>query len=180
MNSFKGTVLYIGGFELPDKNAAAHRVMSNALLLKAMGYKVIFVGVDREHNSNCNIINSKKIIDGFECYSIPYPQNFYQFIKYYLNYKNYINIIKNEKDLNYIIMYNLQSIPMRKIIHYGRSHSIKLIADVTEWYSAFGKSAGFISGYLFLMYGCLVIFPPPAVPLLNSTFSSSNKASIFS
>ena len=26
----KGTVLYVGGFELPDKNAAAHRVVNNA------------------------------------------------------------------------------------------------------------------------------------------------------
>ena len=25
----KGTVIYVGNFELPDKNAAAHRVMNN-------------------------------------------------------------------------------------------------------------------------------------------------------
>ena len=29
----KGTILYIGGFELPDKNAAAHRVLSNGKIL---------------------------------------------------------------------------------------------------------------------------------------------------
>lgn len=25
-----GTIVYIGGFEMPDKNAAAHRVLNNA------------------------------------------------------------------------------------------------------------------------------------------------------
>ena len=33
----KGRVLYAGGFELPDRNAAAHRVLNNAKILKALG-----------------------------------------------------------------------------------------------------------------------------------------------
>ena len=44
----KGSVLYVGGFELPDKNAAAHRVINNAKILRELGYRVIFCGVDRE------------------------------------------------------------------------------------------------------------------------------------
>lgn len=38
----KGTILYVGGFELPDKNAAAHRVLSNAKIFRELGYNVFF------------------------------------------------------------------------------------------------------------------------------------------
>ena len=41
-------VLYIGGFELPDKNAAAHRVISNAFLLRELGYEVSFIGISED------------------------------------------------------------------------------------------------------------------------------------
>ena len=36
-------ILYIGGFELPDKNAAAQRVVGNSYILKNLGYEIIFL-----------------------------------------------------------------------------------------------------------------------------------------
>ena len=38
----KGSIIYIGGFELPDKNAAAHRVLNNAKIIRELGYEVFF------------------------------------------------------------------------------------------------------------------------------------------
>lgn len=35
-------VLYIGGFELPDKNAAAQRVLSIGKAYRLLGYDVLF------------------------------------------------------------------------------------------------------------------------------------------
>mgnify|MGYP004602292779 FL=1 len=35
----KKTLVYIGGFELPDKNAAAHRVVSNAEIFRELWRK---------------------------------------------------------------------------------------------------------------------------------------------
>ena len=43
-----GTILYVGGFELPDWNAAAHRVVANAMIFRAIGYRVLLLGVTRE------------------------------------------------------------------------------------------------------------------------------------
>ena len=37
----KETVLYIGGFQLPEKNAAALRVVANAKILRELGYRVV-------------------------------------------------------------------------------------------------------------------------------------------
>ena len=44
----KEYILYIGGFELPDKNAAAHRVLSNAKALRDSGKNVILVGINKD------------------------------------------------------------------------------------------------------------------------------------
>ena len=41
------TIIYIGGFELPDKNAAAQRIIGNSYALKELGYEVIFLGVSK-------------------------------------------------------------------------------------------------------------------------------------
>ena len=37
------TILYVGGFALPDENAAAQRVVANAKLFSEMGYNVAFI-----------------------------------------------------------------------------------------------------------------------------------------
>ena len=43
----KKAILYIGGFELPDKNAAAQRVVANGKLFTELGYSVYYIGVLR-------------------------------------------------------------------------------------------------------------------------------------
>ena len=40
------TIIYIGSFEMPDKNAAAHRVLNNARNLRELGFNVVFVGLN--------------------------------------------------------------------------------------------------------------------------------------
>ena len=45
------TILYVGGFELPDLNAAAQRVLANALILRDLGYRVGLVGVTRRQGA---------------------------------------------------------------------------------------------------------------------------------
>ena len=48
--NLRKTILYIGGFELPDKNAAAHRVVANGKALRELGYSVVFFDSNRECN----------------------------------------------------------------------------------------------------------------------------------
>ena len=38
----KELIIYIGGFELPDKNAAAQRVIGNSKALRDLGYETVF------------------------------------------------------------------------------------------------------------------------------------------
>lgn len=62
-------ILYIGGFELPDKNAAAQRVISNAKLLREMECEVTFMGISKD------IRNAPDTVEGFTSIPVPYPTN---------------------------------------------------------------------------------------------------------
>lgn len=46
-NEKKGTILYFGGFELPEKNVVTHRVLNNAKLFREFGFKTVFLGVEK-------------------------------------------------------------------------------------------------------------------------------------
>ena len=134
-----GTILYIGGFELPDKNAAAHRVLSNAKIFRELGKKVVFIGVDKTLSPNFTIFETKKDVQGFESYSIPYPTGGKNWLKFLTSIEDYIAISKNIDNLEMVVMYNFQSVAMKKMMLYCKKNNIKCCADVTEWRSAKGE-----------------------------------------
>lgn len=134
-----GTILYIGGFELPDKNAAAQRVLANAKLFRAIGYNTVFVGINKEIEYKIELDLTKKVYDDFVMYSVPYPKNMWQWINYLTNPEPYIFMAQKIKDLKVIICYNFPSINLEKIRRYCKRNNIKCIADVTEWYSGLGR-----------------------------------------
>jgi len=139
----KGTIIYIGGFELPDKNAAAHRVLNNGKALRELGYNVIFIDVDKSLPFNNKIMNSSRDMQGFECWSIPYPQVNKQWIHYLCNIDYFIEVTKKYNNIEAVICYNYQSIAFMKIKKFCHKNNIKIMADCTEWYSTKGTSAVF-------------------------------------
>lgn len=124
-------VLYVGFFELPDKNAAAHRVLNNAKILKQLGYNTIFCGVNKEISSP--VISSEQIPD-FESFPIPYPSNTKQWIRQMLDINQYSYLINRFSDIKLVICYNLHAVPLAKLIRLCHRKGIKIIADCTEWY----------------------------------------------
>ncbi len=138
-----GVILYIGGFELPDKNAAAHRVLSNAKILRQLGKKVVFIGVDQSLDFEYDILKTRSEVQGFESYAVPYPKKNINWIKYLTNIKNYIEICNTMRNVEMIILYNFQAIAMHRLMNYCKRNSIKCCADITEWRSAKGESLGY-------------------------------------
>ncbi len=125
----KNKIFYIGNFVLPDKDAAAHRVINNAKALRTLGYDVVLIGVSKEENLN---VNSQKFYD-FTCYSLPYPQGKKQWIKRLLNIKPYLEIIEKEGFCNSIILYNMPSMVIHKLLNYAKKQKVKIFSDCTEW-----------------------------------------------
>lgn len=132
-------ILYIGGFELPDKNAAAHRVLSNAKIFRKLGKEVVFVGIDKSLSVSSNILNTQSMIQGFKTFSVPYPKTIRNWIKYLTDIGDYIKICKKFKNIEMIILYNFQSIAMRKLMFYCKKNKIKCCSDITEWRSTKGE-----------------------------------------
>lgn len=57
-------ILYIGGFQLPDKNAAALRVLANGKILRNLGHRVIFVNALMDGGQAQAVLVD---YEGFEC-----------------------------------------------------------------------------------------------------------------
>lgn len=123
-------ILYIGGFILPDKNAAALRVIANAKALRDLGYNIIFLNSIPNYSKP----NAYKKYYGFECYECKRSN----LIKYLLNYKNVKKIIEKE-NIDIVIAYNYPAIALNSLRKYCKKNNIICIADVTEWYVPTGN-----------------------------------------
>ena len=118
-------ILYIGGFELPDKNAAAHRVLTNAKLLRLLGFEVLFIGVSKDIN------NAPDDVYGFSYFPIKYPNSFRNWGYHIVTYVNANTILSKKPD--YVVLYNFPSIASLRILNFCHKNSIKVIEDLTEW-----------------------------------------------
>lgn len=136
------SVLYIGGFELPDKNAAAHRVLANAKLFSKLGYDVSFIGVNRD-DKNIKQIKYVHSIDGFNfnTWNQVYPKTYFDWLQFLTNISLVRRIVREEfkNDLDIIVVYNYPSFALIQLMFFCKKHNINLISDVTEWYQPEGK-----------------------------------------
>lgn len=123
----KGVVLYIGGFELPDKNAAAQRVVGNAYALKTLGYEVVFL------NKTACKSKTETSCFGFKC--INSPKTVWKYVLFAKEVKKVIR----QYNVTHVIAYNYPAIALRKVIRYCKRHSVRCYADVTEWYEIKGN-----------------------------------------
>lgn len=125
------TIVYVGGFQLPDKNAAAHRVLSNAKIFRELGYNVVFIDLCTEQNTE---LEKKEDCFGFKRWSIlKSSKNLYSI-------KPVKNVIESLNNVEYIVAYNYPAISLLKLYYYSKKYNIKIIADITEWYGAQGEN----------------------------------------
>lgn len=126
-------ILYVGGFELPDKNAAAQRVIGNAKALRELGYDVVFLEVNKETTGN--EISEVHEIDGFSTFSQRHAQDFKGLLQYSVSPVHVEEILDQQNDWEAVIAYNYPSIALKKLLKICRKKRILCISDCTEWYS---------------------------------------------
>ena len=127
-------VLYIGGFDLPDNNAAAQRVIGNSKLFRDSGFEIMLVGLTR----NLTRINKTFAYNDFKYINLKYPQNYREWLTYLFSIKAYEKIISTYKP-NIIIAYNHPAIALHRLQTYGCHHNVIIIGDCTEWYEPQGN-----------------------------------------
>lgn len=135
----KETYLYIGGFELPDKNAAAHRVIGIAKIFRELGKEVVFVGVRKDGRKNLSFLSTKTDVYGFQAYSQAYPENNRMWIQYITSIRHYTEVVDKLGGVSGIICYNFPAAGLEKIRRYCKTKGIRSYADITEWYSVSGR-----------------------------------------
>jgi glycosyltransferase involved in cell wall biosynthesis len=132
-------ILYIGGFELPDKNAAAQRVIANGKIFKELGFSVYYLGHDRTLKGNTLVSVPAEGSDNFTFYSSPYPSGLSKWISYLCGIKEILKIADEIPELEYIVAYNYPAIALNRLNRWSKSRNISLIADCTEWYEPQGN-----------------------------------------
>lgn len=134
----RNTILYVGGFRLPNFNASAVRVMENAWLLKYLGYNVIILGKLQEVDGK---IISCEQYDDFECYDIRQPFLEHTYTSYTKSIASIDAVVKHigSEKVKAIIAYNYPAFSLDKLVTYSRKNGIIPVADLTEWYGWEGK-----------------------------------------
>lgn len=125
-------VLYVGGFELPDLNAAAHRVRANGKILNHLGYNVVYIGVSNKNDCNCDVFTTRKVTNYGIDYKIKYPDNIISWFNFLTKVSDIIRIIELE-NITTIIAYNYPAPTLFKLYEYCNKNNIKIISDCTEW-----------------------------------------------
>jgi len=126
-------ILYIGGFELPDKNAAAQRVVGIAKGFRALGHEVVFLNSLKKYEETS--LRETEYF-GFKCYEYKREST----KDYLLSAKTAISMIEKVKP-DAVVAYNYPAVALERIRRYCKRNSIKCYADATEWYQAVGENA---------------------------------------
>ena len=126
--------LYIGGFTMPDGNAAAQRVLGVAKLLHLCGFDVRFAGLSRHITTGCE----NGTIDNFEYRNYPYPASAGAWVRY-LTGRDYSITEIESYNPQVVVLYNHPAFAIERIAKYCRKKGIKVIADITEWYEPNGN-----------------------------------------
>ncbi|MGR2667471.1 glycosyltransferase [Vibrio campbellii] len=132
-------LLYIGGFDLPDKNAACHRAISNSKLFKIVGISSSLLGISKEPDLESGVVHNLGSKDGVEMMVVKYPRGSIDWLRFICGDKATIAYIKENKP-DTVVLYNYPAIASIRIHNLCKKHRGEVISDITEWYSSVSKN----------------------------------------
>ena len=98
----KGTIIYYGGFTLPDKSAAANRVVSNGKIFDKLGYKTVFIG------ASDNSFDGLRPVEGCDnMFEHAHPKSTKQWLKHMISVEHIESVVEKHDDVCRIILYNV-------------------------------------------------------------------------
>ena len=127
-----GTLICVGNFELPDKNAAAHRVVNNAKLFRSIGYRTVFLGACRDADRFEGLAR-REDYEGFAVYERAYPVTARQWASQMFDLKDLISLTQRYADTAAIVFYNAPYTAVRRACGYFPRRGIRILYDCTEW-----------------------------------------------
>lgn len=133
----KDTIVLIGNFVMPDKNASAVFNVSFAKLLEDLGYKVIYISWQYFKENNYNYLKTEygnKI-----CYELKYPKTSKEWLLSFFNYKSYHNILLDigADNIYAVIVDEIKYYNTAKIYDFCKKNNIRFIYHLFEWIKIF-------------------------------------------
>lgn len=123
-----GTIIYYGGFTLPDKSASANRVVSNGKIFSALGYRPVFIGISEEK------FEGIRPVSGYEnMFEIAHPASTSQWLKHMLSVEYIESIADKYGDVCKVILYNAPMFTLMKAKKVFKKRNIEVCYDCTEW-----------------------------------------------
>lgn len=123
-----GTIIYYGGFTLPDKSASANRVVSNGKIFDKLGYKTVFIGASDDSFDGLRAVN------GYEnMFEHAHPKSTKQWLNHMLSVEHIESVVKNYDDVKKIILYNVPMFTLLKAKKVFSKRNIEVCYDCTEW-----------------------------------------------
>lgn len=126
-------ILYIGGFELPDRNAAAQRVIANAKILHEICEEVILVGISKD-KLQTEFLSESHCYEGLSYYNVKYPKGYKAWL-HYITTIEYIIKLVDKYQITHIIAYNYSGFALFRLYKACKKKNVKLLSDCTEWYN---------------------------------------------
>ena len=114
-----GTVIYYGGFALPDKSASANRVVSNGKLFSALGYRTVFLGVSDESGFKIKEIRKNMLV-------LPRAKSSREWFERMTDVSAVEKIIKENPDTKAVILYNSPFLTLLRFKSVLRKRNIRL------------------------------------------------------
>ena len=127
-----GTIIYAGNYELPDKNAAAHRVINNGKLFGCIGYNTVYLGVCRSDDYFNGTVRRDYDV-GFDVYEQAYPNTVSRWAKSIFDVKNITDLVRSYPDTVAVILYNTQLATLIAVKKSLNGAGIRVLYDCTEW-----------------------------------------------
>ena len=108
-NKIKKCIVYIGDYDLRNENVQSHLVKNNAKIFNKLGYKVVFVGVNRFVRTFQEINSLPPLELGDNCFlELPNTLNIQGLFKYRLVFHTvfeYLTVLERKDGINYVITY---------------------------------------------------------------------------
>ena len=130
-------LIIIGGFELPDKNAAAQRIKAMTALFNRAGYRVVLVGVSKDQAIGPSDLRRVDFPDiNAEIWEVGNPRSKREWLMKILSIKPLEAELEREygSELWGLICYNYPAFAQMSAARFARRLGGVSVADVSEWY----------------------------------------------
>lgn len=124
----KGTIIYYGGFSLPDKSASANRVVSNGKIFDKLGYKTVFIGVTDESFDGLRPVQNQE-----NMFEHSHPKSTKEWLRHMINVEHIESVIEKYDNVCRIILYNAPMFTLMKVKKFFSKRNIEVCYDCTEW-----------------------------------------------